>query len=132
MGVLIDFNINVYNIDLKVKFYILKLNILDFELATADEVCLTLGGRLKAARLAQGLLQADLAARAGVSRGTVVALENTGRSTLQSLIRIVQTLGLVDQLSGLFQLKVSSIAEMAHQAAAPRRRASRKSSKAPV
>lgn len=86
-------------------------------------------GFIVAARLAQGLLQGDLAARAGVSRGTVVALENKGQSTLASLIRIVQALGLVDQLSGLFQLKVRSIAEMEQQAAAPRLRASRKSSK---
>ncbi len=102
---------------------------MNFKLATADEIGLELGRRLKAARLAQGLLQADLAARAGVSRGTVVALENKGQSTLHSLIRVAQVLGLVEQFDGLFEFQIRSIADMARQAAPTRQRASRKSTR---
>jgi transcriptional regulator with XRE-family HTH domain len=99
---------------------------LDFKLATTDEICLELGGRLKASRLTQGFQQAELALRAGVSRGTVAALENKGQSTVESLVRIVKALGLDDQLSGLFVMKVRSIADMERQQATARVRASRR------
>lgn len=102
------------------------IKILDFGFATADEICVELGARLKAARLAQGLLQAELAARAGLSRGTVTALEQTGQSTVTSLVRVVQALGLVDDLQDLFKLKTRSIAEMEQNARSERKRASRK------
>ena len=78
------------------------------------------------ARLAQGLLQADLALRAGVARGTIVTLENKGQCTLHSFVRIVQALGLVDQLGTVFAQRVGSIADMEKQASTPRVRASRK------
>ncbi len=100
--------------------------IIDFKMATASECCLQLGGRLKAKRLSSGLMQAELALRAGVSRGTVVALENNGRSTLNSLVRVVQALGLVDQLGALFLPEIRSIADMEVQALARRVRASNK------
>ena len=69
-------------------------NVLTFKLATAEEICTALGKRLKAERLAQGMLQAELAVRAGVSRGTVKTFENTGQCTVSSLVRMVQALGL--------------------------------------
>jgi len=100
--------------------------ILDFGFATANEICVELGARLKAVRLAQGLLQVELAARAGLSRGTVNTLEQTGKSTVASLVRVVQALGLVDDLQDLFKLKTRSIAEMEHKARSKRKRASRK------
>lgn len=99
---------------------------LDFGFATADEICVELGNRLKAARLAQGVLQAELAARAGVSRGTVNTLESTGQSTLASLVRVVQALDLVDELQDLFKLKTQSISDMERKAQSERKRASRK------
>ncbi len=100
------------------------VNILDFQMASASEACVQLGGRLKALRLSAGLTQAELAARAGVSRGTVVSLENKGQSTLNSLVRVVQALGLVDQLGALFLPEIRSIADMELQAQvqAPTRR----------
>jgi transcriptional regulator with XRE-family HTH domain len=95
---------------------------LDFGFASPDEVCAELGDRIKAARLAQGLQQAELAARAGVSRGTLVKLENTGQSTVGSLVRVAMALGLVDQLAPLFELQVHSIADMVQRHSAPRQR----------
>lgn len=98
----------------------------DFGLSTVDEIAQELGRRLKTARLAQGLQQGELASRAGVSRATVTALENHGRSTLNSLIRVVQALGLEQDLQPLFEFKVESIAQMEHAEADKRQRAPRK------
>lgn len=99
---------------------------LDFGFATADEICVELGTRLKAVRLAQGLLQTELAARAGLSRGTVNTLEQTGQSTVASFVRVAQALGLLDDLQDIFKLKTRSIAEMELKARGARKRASRK------
>lgn len=104
---------------------------MDFRLSTADEVSAELGRRMKAARLAQALQQTELALRAGVSPGTVKTLENTGQSTLASLIRVAQALGLVDDLQPLFVREVRSIADMEARAMLQRRRAPRKPRRPP-
>lgn len=75
---------------------------LDFNLASAAEVCQHLGLRLRRHRLAQLLTQAELAARAGVSTGTVRTLEATGAVSADSLLRVALTLGLAPGLQGLF------------------------------
>ncbi|MDZ7856106.1 helix-turn-helix domain-containing protein [Sphaerotilus sp.] len=100
-------------------------NILDFGLASSDEICQTLGHRLKGVRLTRGWTQAELARRAGVSRGTIVTLEGHGQTTLASLVRVVQVLGLENELQSLFvQPPPRSIAELERRAA-PRQRAPR-------
>lgn len=101
---------------------------LDFSFATADEISQELARRLKAARLAQGIQQPELALRAGVSAGTVKALENKGQSTLASLIRVVQALGLTQDLQQAFVLQVRSIADMEQAQQASRQRAPRRRS----
>ena len=95
---------------------------LDFTLASHYDVAQELGARLRAARLACGLQQTELAAQAGVSTGTVAALERRGQATLASLIRVVQALGLIDEMSGLFVPQVNSIADMEREAASRRRK----------
>jgi transcriptional regulator with XRE-family HTH domain len=103
-------------------------NILDFTLASNVEVALELGRRLKAHRLTQNLQQTELAARAGVARGTVQNLEAKGQCSLESLVRIVRALGLVDDLTTLFELKAAqSIAELARIEQGRRHRASTRS-----
>ncbi len=99
---------------------------LDFSFATADEIAQELARRLKAARLAQGLQQSELALRAGVSAGTVKALEKKGQSTVGSMIRVVQALGLTQDLQRAFVLEVRSIAQMEQAQRAQRQRAPRK------
>lgn len=99
---------------------------LDFGFAAYSEVCAEIGRRLKRQRLAQGLTQEQLAARASVSRGTVRNLESKGQASLESLIRIVMALGLVDELARLFELKVTSIQQMEQAQLAERKRASGK------
>jgi transcriptional regulator with XRE-family HTH domain len=99
---------------------------LDFSLASFEEIAHALGGRLKVLRLAQGLQQTELAARAGVSRYVVQELEASGKGTLMSLLRIIQALGRESDLQGLFELKVNSIAKMEQAEGANRMRAPRK------
>ena len=81
-------------------------------LATPAEIAAELGSRLKAARLTQGISQADLARMAGVSRAAVTSLENRGTSTLETFLRVVAALGLVDELQQLFAAKPVSIAQL--------------------
>lgn len=103
--------------------------IVDFSLASFGEIASALGARLKALRLAQGLQQTELAARAGVSRYVVQELEGSGKCTLMSWLRIVQALGREADLQGLFELKVNSIAQMEQADSARRVRAPRKYSR---
>lgn len=99
---------------------------LDFKLSSFDEMAGELGARLKALRLVQGLQQTELATRAGVSRFVVQELENSGKGTLISWLRIVQTLGRESELQDLFQIHVRSILEMERAERAKRQRAPRK------
>ena len=97
----------------------------DFEFITTPEVCQALGARLRAQRLAQNLQQAELAQKAGVSKLTVLKLENKGLVTFHSFIQVVRALGLLDELTEIFTLQSKSIAMMeAADAAAKRVRAS--------
>lgn len=102
---------------------------MNFGLSTADEIATELGARLKALRLAQGLQQGELASRAGVSRNTIVTLENRGQTTLASLLKVVMALGREADLEPLFEIKIQSIAQMEQAEAAKRIRAPRKFSR---
>ncbi len=99
---------------------------LDFTFASHAEILNELGGRLRAQRLAQGLPQAELAAMAGVSLGTIKSLERSGATSLATLIRVVQALGLIDHLQPLFELPRQSIAAMEKAQQAQRVRAPRR------
>lgn len=99
-----------------------------FMISTIDEVLATLGARVRAQRLAQNLPQRELAQMAGLSLGALRKLETSGQTSLETLVRAVQALGLTGELENLFMLKRESIAQMeqaqiAHQRKrAPRRR----------
>ena len=60
-----------------------------------------LGARLAQHRLNQGLSQKALAEEAGVSRNPVVRLERGESVQFASLVRILRTLGLIDNLDAL-------------------------------
>jgi len=81
-------------------------------LAPSSEILQTLGQRVRAQRLAQGVPQRELAQMAGLSLGALRKLESSGQSSLETLIRAVQALGLVTELEDLFVLKRQSIAQM--------------------
>lgn len=95
----------------------------DIAFATAPEVVRELGQRLRAQRLAKSVTQQDLAARAGVSVGAIKKLEATGLTTMETFVRAVQALGLIDDLADFMRLRpTTSIAEMEKAQAAQRQR----------
>lgn len=85
---------------------------MSFSLRTLPELQSILGRRLRAQRLAQGIPQQELAQMAGLSQGALRKLEGSGQCSLETLIRAVQALGLVDELESLFVLRRQSIAQM--------------------
>lgn len=101
-----------------------------FTLSALPELQSILGQRLRAQRLAQGLPQRELAQMAGMSLGALRKLEGSGQCSLETLIRAIQALGLVDELENLFVPRRQSIAQMEqaetarHRQRAPRRRLS--------
>ncbi len=98
-----------------------------FALAKAEEILATLGQRLRAQRLAQELPQRELAHMAGLSLGALRKLEGSGQSSLETLVRVVQALGLSSELDDVFVLKRQSIAQMERaEAASQRQRAPRR------
>ncbi|CAN5137380.1 helix-turn-helix transcriptional regulator [soil metagenome] len=98
-----------------------------FGLAGTDEIAEEFGQRLRAHRLAQNLQQSELAARAGISRRTLIAFEHSGRVSLDVFLRVAMALGLIESMSSLFELKPKSIKEM-EKAGEKRQRASRRKS----
>lgn len=90
----------------------IKVKILNFNLATHSEICHELGERLRTQRLAKNMKQQELADRAGVAVGTVKNLESKGQSSLETLVRIVFVLDLIQELDALFKVKIQSIAQM--------------------
>ena len=80
-----------------------------FKIATAQEVASELGQRLRARRLSLNQSQAETAARAGVSLGAVRNLERTGLVTVEVMLRVASTLGLLHQLEAVFVTRPASI-----------------------
>ena len=98
----------------------------DAEFATLPELVQALGQRLRAQRFAKLLTQAELAARAGVSVSAIKKLEASGLTTLETFVRVIQALGLVDELTHLLTLRpTTSIAAMEAAQDAPRQRVRR-------
>jgi len=98
---------------------------LDFKLATSSEIAQALALRLKTLRIQKGWLQADVAARLGVSRSTFHTLESTGKGALDTWIKWTQCLGQAEQMQSLFKPSVLTIADMQAQHPSIRHRASR-------
>jgi DNA-binding XRE family transcriptional regulator len=99
---------------------------LDFNFSSADEISLVLAQRLKNLRVQKEIAQADMAQRMGVSRSTLNTLENTGKGSVTSWIKLVQCLGQEAQLQPLFKPVIASIADMAKQQQPVRQRVTRK------
>jgi transcriptional regulator with XRE-family HTH domain len=99
---------------------------MDFALSTREEILKEIGSRFRSQRLLQGITQKNLAGMAGVSTGTIKALENTGITSFETIIRVTQALGLTDDLQPVFEIKPLSIAAMTQSANAKRQRAPRR------
>ena len=93
-----------------------------FMVSPHSEILATLGTRLRAQRLAQDLPQRELAQMAGLSLGAVRKLEASGQTSLETLVRVAQALGLAGELDALFVLKRESIAQMEQAELAHRRK----------
>jgi len=94
---------------------------MSFSLAAPDEVLRTLGQRLRALRLVQEMSQQELAQMAGLSLGAVRKLERDGQSSLATLVRVAQALGVVVEMEPLFVPQRRSIAQMKQLSAARQR-----------
>jgi DNA-binding XRE family transcriptional regulator len=99
---------------------------LDFNFSSAEEISLVLAQRLKNLRVQKEIAQADMAQRMGVSRSTLNTLENTGKASVTSWIKLVQCLGQEAQLQPLFKPVIASITDMAKQQQPARQRVTRK------
>lgn len=100
--------------------------IMDFTFASAEEIRRALAARLRAQRLSQEIPQSELAQMAGISLGAVKTLERDGASSLETVIRVAQALGLADTLQSLFVLQRQSIAQMEQAELTQRQRAPRR------
>ena len=67
-----------------------------------------LGARVRHQRVAQGLKQQELAAKAAVSEDALSALENGRSVTVESVARVLQALGFRDALINLLPAPVPS------------------------
>ena len=65
-------------------------------LKTSDDVRREIAERLKARRLSQGVTQRELAARSGMSLGSLKRFETTGLVALDSLLRLALVLGCLE------------------------------------
>lgn len=99
---------------------------MNINFATAPELSQEMARRLKAHRMKLGVSQPELAQRAGVALGTVSAFENTGKTTLNTFLRLVMALGLVAELEHLFTVPILSISELEQSLEPQRQRVRRK------
>jgi len=58
-----------------------------------SQILMDLGSRLRDLRVSHGYSQIELAKKAAVSRATIQSLENSGRISLNSLLRVLRVLG---------------------------------------
>ncbi|MDF0604528.1 helix-turn-helix domain-containing protein [Neisseriaceae bacterium TC5R-5] len=97
-----------------------------FVLASPQEICTTLGKRLRAQRLNRGWSQQELATRAGMSVGTIRNIEHKGQATLETIVQLALILKLADDLKEVFEIKVHTIADIDRTLNTVRQRAPRK------
>lgn len=76
--------------------------------STDAEIVAELGRRHKGLRIAAGMTQAEQAERAGVTRSTVQRFERGQTIQLDSLIKLLRTLGRVDALELVFPEELRS------------------------
>jgi putative transcriptional regulator len=74
---------------------------LDYIVASPEAIESELGQKLDRLRLSKNINQSTLAKEAGVSRRTISRLENGEGISLDTLIRVMRALGVVDRLATL-------------------------------
>lgn len=74
---------------------------LDFSVANSESILASLGDQIRNIRLSRNITQAQLAEESGVTVLTIGRLEQGLGSTLDTFIRVLIALGLVQNLAGL-------------------------------
>lgn len=99
---------------------------------TVEELLKGMGGSLRALRVNHHLSQEETAAKAGVSLRTLGNLENEGRSTVETLLRVLRALGVAEPLGSLVpETRVSPMALLRSAGAVPQRVRKRRTEQAP-
>lgn len=83
-----------------------------------------LGQRLRQARLRRNLTQQQLADRAGINRSTVGEYERGASTSTLTLVQVLRTLGLLDELAALAADPGPSPLDLARRQGRVRQRAS--------
>ena len=74
---------------------------IDYDVASPEAIESELGQKLERLRLSKNINQSVLAKEAGVSRRTITRVENGEGISLDTLIRVMRALGVVDRLAAL-------------------------------
>jgi transcriptional regulator with XRE-family HTH domain len=74
---------------------------MNFNFATEPEIRLELGRRIAHQRIKKNITQAELARKSAVGVATLKRLESGDGATLSNFIRVLMSLGFVDDLSSL-------------------------------
>lgn len=98
-------------------------------LISPSQVAAELSSRLRKHRIAQKFTQAELASRVGVSKATIVNMEAGKNVAFETVIAVVQVLGLAVQLEELFVYRPRTIADLEKISGLPQRVRSSKASR---
>jgi transcriptional regulator with XRE-family HTH domain len=82
-----------------------------FVLSSSDLICIELGARIKRLRLAKNLSQQQLADMTQSSLSSVRRLEAQGQGSFEFVVRVAQSLQVIEQFEGLFAKSVLTIAQ---------------------
>lgn len=74
-----------------------------FSLLTPAEAEMSIAESVRARRIELGLTQSGLAARSGVSLGSVRRFEQNGAISLESLLKLLVVVGGIDELTALLK-----------------------------
>lgn len=96
-------------------------------LKSPADVATDLATRLRELRLLRNWTRATFAARAGVTAASLKRFENTGKASLDLVLRVALALDRLDELDGLFQPpSARSIAALEALTSRPRRKRGRR------
>ncbi|MDO4511443.1 MAG: helix-turn-helix transcriptional regulator [Bacteroidales bacterium] len=73
----------------------------DIYVLTDSQIQSRIGGKIKTTRLKQNITQASLAHSAGISRSSLQKMEMGEIGSFDTFLRVLRTLGLLDQLASL-------------------------------
>lgn len=89
----------------------------DFALAYPEEVCAELGKRTRSRRIMLNLSVEELALRVGISDKTLSHFERTGRCTLETFVRVLESLNALPDLEPVLVTQLRSVEDMRLKAA---------------